>query len=120
MRVPNPAANTMAVFGTGGLIRPQRSGLRVGIDRRWAERPRQVVPIPDPKGLKQRMGEIAGQIALDPRQVAKVLGLFIALIESGEEAEDLGGALGSHRGIGGGESLGVKGGIGRRPAAHIE
>ncbi len=26
MRVPSPAANTMAVFGTGGLIGPQRSG----------------------------------------------------------------------------------------------
>src|SRR5271156_5614634 len=111
MRVPNPAANTMAVFGTGGLIRPQRSGLRVGIDRRWAKRPRQVVLIPDRKRLKQRMGEIARQIALHPRQVAQILRLMIAFVESGEEAEDLGGALGSHRGIGGGEALGVEGRI---------
>ena len=40
MRVPNPAANTMAVFGTGRLIGPQQSIFRVGCDRRWAERPR--------------------------------------------------------------------------------
>src|SRR5580698_11318692 len=81
MRVPNPAANTMAVFGTGGLIRPQRSGLRVGIDRRWAERPRQVVLIPDRKRPKQRMGEVARDVALDPRQVAQVLRLMIAFVE---------------------------------------
>ena len=59
-------------------------------------------------------------MALDPRQVAKVLGLFVTLIEPSEQAEDLGGALGAHRGIGGGEALGVKGGIGGRPAAHIK
>ena len=45
---------------------------------------------------------------------------MIALVEPGEEAEDLGGALGAHRGIGGGEALGVEGGIDCRPAAHIE
>src|ERR1700722_16543205 len=120
MRVPNPAANTMAVFGTGGLIRPQRSGFRVGIDRRWAERPRQVVPIPDRERLKQWMGEIARQIALDPRQVAQVLGLMIAFVEPSEQAKDLGGALGSHRRIGGGEALGLEGRIGNPPAAHVE
>src|SRR5882757_6354114 len=85
MRVPNPAANTMAVFGTGALIGPQRSGFRVGIDRRRAERPGEVVPIPDRERLKQRVSEIARQIALDSRQVAQVLRLMIALVEAGEE-----------------------------------
>ena len=66
------------------------------------------------------MGEIAGQIALDPRQVAQVLGLFVALIEAGEQAKDFGRALGAHCGIAGGEALGVKGGVHRGPAAHIE
>src|SRR6202453_4687989 len=66
------------------------------------------------------MGEVAGQITLDPRQVSKVLRLVVALVESGEEAEDLGGALDAHRRIGGGEALSVEGGIGGRPAAHIE
>src|ERR1700722_17116474 len=120
MRVPNPAANTMAVFGTGRLIGPQQSIFRVRCDRRWAERPRKVVPIPDRERLKQRVSEIARQMALDPRQVAKVLGLFVALIEPGEKAEDLGGALRAHRGIGGGEALGVKSWIGGRPATHVE
>src|SRR5271155_6217750 len=119
MRVPNPAPNTMAVFGTGGLIRPQRSGFRVGSDRRWAKRPRKVVLIPDRKRLKQRMGEVAREITLHPRQVAQVLRLMIAFVESGEQAKNLGGALSSHRGIGGGEALGVEGQIGARPAAHI-
>src|SRR5882672_2907750 len=112
MRVPNPAANTMAVFGTGRLIRPQQSIFRVGFDRRWAERPRKVIAIPDRERLKQRVREIARQIALDPRQVAQVLRLVIALVEPGEEAKDLCGALGAHRGIGGGEALGVEGWIG--------
>src|ERR1700719_3857056 len=120
IRVPSPAANTMAVFGTGGLIGPQRSRFRVGIDRRWAERPGQVVPIPDRERLKQRVSEIARQIALDPRQVAKVLGFFVAFVEPGEKAKDLGGALNAHRGIGGGEALGLEGRIGGRPAAPIE
>src|SRR4029077_1492916 len=120
IRVPSPAANTMAVFGTGRLIGPQRSGIRVGIDRRWAERPGKVVLIPDRKRPKQRMGEVAREVTLDPRQVAKVLGLFVALIEPGEQAKNLRGALGAHRGIGGGEALGVEGRIDSRPAAHIE
>src|SRR5260370_20045845 len=80
IRVRSPAANTMAVFGTGRLIGPQRSGFRVGIDRRWAERPRQVGPIPDRERLKQRVSEIARQIAFDPRQVAQGLRVFVALI----------------------------------------
>src|SRR6202044_1469686 len=120
MRVPNPAANTMAVFGTGRLIGSRRSGLRVGIDRRWAKRPRQVVLIPDRKRPKQWMGEVAREVTLDPRQVAQILRLMFAFVEPGEQAEDLGGALGSRRGIGGSEALGVEGWIGGRPSAHIE
>src|SRR6185437_13537181 len=120
MRVPSPAANTMAVFGTGGLIGPQRSGFRVGFDRWRAKRPRQMVPIPDRERLKQRMGEIARKIAFDPRQVAQVLGLVIALVEPGEEAKDLRGALGAHCGIGDREFLGVKARVGCRSAPHVQ
>src|SRR5271154_4033312 len=120
IRMPSPAANTMAVLGTGGLIGPRRSASRVGFDRRWTQRPRQVVAIPDRERLKQWMGEIARQVALDPRQVMQVLWLAVALVEPGEQAKDLGGALGAHRGIGGGEALGVKGGFSGRPAPHIE
>src|ERR1700677_3303664 len=120
MRVPNPAANTMAVFGTGRLIGSRRSGLRVGIDRRWAKRPRQVVLIPDRKRPKQWMGEVAREVTLDPRQGAQILRLMITFVEAGEQAKNLGGALGSSRGIGGSEALGVEGWIGGRPAAHIE
>src|ERR1700733_1175617 len=98
----------MAVFGTGRLIGPQQSIFRIGFDRRSAERPRQVVLIPDRKRPKQRMGEVARKVTLDPRQVAQVLRLMIAFVESGEQAKNLGGALGSHRGIGGGEALGVE------------
>src|ERR1700684_1289816 len=120
MRVPNPAANTMAVFGTERLIGSRRSGLRVGIDRRWAKRPRQVVLIPDRKRPKQWMGEVAREVTLDPRQVAQILRLMIAFVEAGEQAKNLGGALGSRRGIGGSEALGVEGWIGGRPSAPIE
>src|ERR1700722_5550443 len=119
IRVPNPAANTMAVFGTGRLIGPQQSLFGVGLDRRRAKRPGKGIPIPDRKRLKQRMGEVAREVTLDPRQVAQVLRLMIAFVESGEQAKNLGGALRAHRGIGGGEALGVKGGIGGRPAAHV-
>ena len=56
------------------------------------------------------MGEVARKVALDPRQVAQVVRLAVALVEPGEEAKDLGGALRAHRGIGGGETLGVKAG----------
>src|ERR1700743_3439535 len=84
IRMPNPAANTMAVFGTGRLIRPQRSGFRVGIDRRWAQRPRQVILIPDRERLQQRMGAGAGEVALDSWQMAQILRLMIALVEASE------------------------------------
>src|SRR3984957_21228424 len=85
IRIPSPAAKTMAVFGMGRLISPQRSIFRVGFRGQWAKRPRQVALIPDRKRPKQRMGEIAGQIALDPRQVAQVLRLVIAFVEPGEQ-----------------------------------
>src|ERR1700722_11088307 len=120
MRAPNPAANTMAVLGTGRLIRPQRSVFRVGIDRRWAESPRQVILIPDRKRPKQRMSEVTRKIALDPRQVAQVLGLVITFVEASEKPQDLCAALGAHCGIGDGELLRIKAGISGRSAPHVE
>ena len=60
------------------------------------------------------MGEVARQVALDARQVPQILRLAVALVEAGEDAEDLGRALRAHHRIGGGEALGVEGGIGGR------
>ena len=66
------------------------------------------------------MGEIAVEVALDPRQVPQILRLAVPLVEPGEDAQDLGRSLRAHRRIGGGEARGVEGGVGRRPAPHIE
>src|SRR5271156_2283156 len=113
IRIPSPAANTMAVLGTGGLIGGSsvKKASGIGFDGRLAERPRQVVLIPDRKRPKQRMGEIAVEVALDPRQVPQVLRLAIPLVEPGEDAQDLGRPLRAHRRIGGGEALGAEGGV---------
>src|SRR5277367_5900711 len=122
IRIPSPAANTMAVLGTGGLIGGSsvKKASGIGFDGRLAERPRQVVLIPERKRPKQRMGEIAGQVALDPRQVAQVLGLAVPLVEAGEDAEDLGRPLGARRRISCSEALGVECGVGRGPAPHVK
>src|SRR5271170_6334828 len=118
IRIPRPAANTMAVLGTGGLIGGSsvKKASGIGFDGRLAERPRQVVLIPERKRPKQRMGEIAGQVALDPRQMPQIFGLAVPLVEPGEDAENLGCPLRAHSRIGGGEARGVEGGVGRRPA----
>ena len=47
--------------------------------------------------------EIAAQIALDARQMLQVVRLAVALVEAGEDAGDLGVALGAEDGIGAGE-----------------
>src|SRR5271154_73280 len=91
IRIPSPAANTMAVLGTGligGSSVKKASG--IGFDGRLAERPRQVVLIPERKRPKQRMGEIAVEVALDPRQVPQILRLAVPLVEAGGDAPDLG------------------------------
>src|SRR6185312_2670862 len=85
IRVPRPAANTMAVLGTG-LI----GASAVGFRGKRTQSPRQMILIPERERLKQRMGEVALEVALDPRQVAQIVRLAVALVQSCEEAEDLG------------------------------
>src|SRR5690349_5807095 len=120
IRVPSPAANTMAVLGTGliGASAVLTSG--IGFGGKGTQRPRQVILIPERERLKQRMGEVALEVALDPRQVAQVIRLAVALVESGEETENLCRALRAQRRIGGGETLGIERRVGCGPAAHVE
>src|SRR6185437_7468666 len=117
IRVPSPAANTMAVLGTGLIGASAVLTSEIGFGGKGTQRPRQVILIPERERLKQRMGEVALEVALDPRQVAQVVWLAVALVQSCEEAEDLGCALRAHRRIGGGETLGIERRIGARPPA---
>ena len=66
------------------------------------------------------MGEVADEVGFDPRQVLEVLRLAVALVEAGEDAEDLGGALRGHDRVGPREGRDVEGGIGGPPLARIE
>src|SRR5271166_5447601 len=76
--------------------------------------------VPERERLEQWMREILLEVALDPRQVAEVLRLAVALVEPGEESKDFGRALRAHRRIGRGKAFGAEAGIGRRATPHIE
>src|SRR6185312_13626115 len=89
MRVPSPAASTMAVFGMCAS-----PGMR---SDRLEDRHVDAVPAVErrQRGMRQR----ALQIAPHARQVAQVLRLAVAAVEAGEDAEDFRGALRSERRI---------------------
>ena len=63
-------------------------------------------------------GEAALEIGPDARNVAEIAGLAVAVVQPGEDAEDLGRALGPHHRIGGGEGAHVESGV--RLAARLD
>ncbi len=62
------------------------------------------------------MGEVAGEITLDPRQMGEITGLAVAPVQAREDAEDLRGPLGRKQRVGGGEGPDIEG---RVPAAAL-
>ena len=82
--------------------------------------PRQVGLIPGLELRQDRVGEVAREVGLDPRQVPEVLRLAVALVEAGEDAEHLGGALRAHDGVGACERRDVESGVRRLALARIE
>src|SRR5208337_1261451 len=98
MRFPKPAANTIAVLGIGAL-NVERSWPSGIVCFRWLpQRPRQVALIPEDKRPEQRMLEVLGEMALDPRQVGQILRLAVPLVEPRENAQNFGRALRAHCG----------------------
>ena len=69
---------------------------------------------------KTGCARLRDEIGLDPRQVPQVLRLAVALVEAGEDAEHLRGALRAHDGVGAGERRDVEFRIGRLALARIE
>ena len=65
------------------------------------------------------MAERPRQIVLHSRQVGEIVRLAVPPVEAGEDAEDLGGALGGERRVVGAEALLVEAGVGRPPAEHV-
>src|SRR4051812_5637638 len=88
MRSPRPAASTMAVRGIviGRFLGCRRSHGR-----------RHVLRVPVAQLGQRRMGQRTLQVAPYPRDVSDVLRLAVAAVEPREDAENLGGALGSQR-----------------------
>src|SRR5947209_4868469 len=119
MRLPKPAANTIAVFGKAAVMNADQSGESRASARPGPQRPRQMVLVPEQKRVQQRMSEVLCQVALDPRQMVEVLRLAVPLLETGENAEDLGCALRRHRSVGGSEAFRVEVRVDRGAAADV-
>src|SRR6266540_7539488 len=85
----------------------------------WELAARQVDVVPRLERRQRRVAEGALQIAADAGQMAQVLRLAVALVEAGENAEDLRGALGRERRIDHREGGEVEGGIGGPPRPYV-
>src|ERR1051325_3088786 len=110
MRVPRPAASTMARRGVdlvGDAL--MRSCLQ------W----RHVCPIPGRERLERRMGERPLQIAPYPRQMTQILRLPVAPLQASEDAEDFGCPLRSERCVSTCEVRRVECRIGGTPRARV-
>src|SRR5215207_439551 len=103
MRLPSPAASTMAVVIEGPAFALNGCSVSTSLDE-----VRQVPLAPRRKPRQGRMREISREIRLDARKVAQVLGLAVAPVQAGEDAEHLGGALRGHDRVG------------AREARHVE
>src|SRR6202048_4716277 len=91
IRVPSPAASTMAHGGPAILF--ANSLISVPLPSSNGVQGRHVGNIPYAQGLECGMTERALQIAPHPRHVAEILRLTVAHVETGEDAEDFAGAL---------------------------
>src|SRR6185312_16472858 len=105
MRVPSPAASTMAVRGVDAMRSgPQRRHMRA---------------VPALQRLQRRMRQRAAEIGPYARHVTQILRLAVALFQAREDAEDLRGALRRYRGVELREVSGVEGGIGGAARARV-
>src|SRR5579883_162539 len=95
MRVPSPAAKTIALSG----IKDVMNAAGTTRSRVLGQGPRQVGLIPAFERRQQGMSEVLGQIFLDAWQMRQILRLVIALIQSGENAENFCRPLGAEHGI---------------------
>src|SRR5579883_1249243 len=91
MRVPSPAASTIAALSIVPWADPAMITARFAASYPILRRDIDLVPAF--QWLKRWVGQGAPQVAPHARHVTKVLGLAIAPIESGKNAEDFGGAL---------------------------
>src|SRR6185369_10645266 len=98
MRVPMPAASTIAVFGTGAILkRLQR---------------RHVDAIPGVELRQRRMRQRALQIGPYARKVTQILRFVVAPLQPREDAENFRGALRGQRRIEAHEGWRVESGVG--------
>src|SRR6516165_9544003 len=105
MRVPRPAASSMARLGLG------RSGSLIRCGRSSGGQGRHVGNIPRVERLQCGMTQRALQIGPYPRQVTQVLRLAVAHVQPCKYAEDFARALGGERHVNLDELRGIKVGI---------
>src|SRR5689334_3141156 len=118
MRVPSPAASTMARHGTVSLPALTATLIprcRLSILRRW----RNVGRIPCPQRRERRMRQRALQIAPYARHMTQVLRLAVAGVEPRKYSQDLAGALGCERDVELDEFGAVEIRIGEEAGAHV-
>src|SRR5579871_3178218 len=112
MRVPRPAANTIALW----ICNPAIVG---PTSRRLHQRSRQMVLVPGLELGQNRMAETLDEIALDARQVRQILRLAVPPVEAGKETQELGGALRPRDRIGAREGRRIEIGIDAPPRLGI-
>src|SRR5215467_13946282 len=121
MRVPSPAARTMATRGAerpsidllcADLLCPDwaRDDVKKPPESDRLQR-RHMLAIPLFEGRLGRVGERALQIAPYPRHMSQILRLAVASVEAGENPQDLAGALGCERDVALDEGWPVKFGL---------
>src|ERR1700722_20260382 len=118
IRVPSPAASTMAHVGPAILFANSLISV-LPLPSSNGVQGRHVSNIPCAQGLECGMTERALQIAPHPRHVAEILRLAVAHVETGEDAEDFACALRGKRDVHLDEPTGVEFRISLAPAAHI-
>src|SRR5437764_1114970 len=113
MRVPRPAASTMARFGLWFAVS------LIGLGRSNRGQGGHMGNIPRVERLQCRMAQRALQISPHPRQVTQVLRLAVAHVEPRKYAEDFARALGGKRHVYLDELRGIKLGVHMPSSAHV-